>query len=85
MTTLKTRIHTFYEMKEGRLVRNRRYCPRCGIGYFMADMYDRIVCGNCGFTEFKKVKGKKPAPKSAEEKQAKKAAKTKKRVKRPRE
>jgi len=26
----------------------------------MADMYDRIVCGNCGFTEFKKVKGKKP-------------------------
>ena len=65
---IKTKIHTFYEMKDGKLVRTRRVCPRCSVGYFMADMYDRTVCGRCGYTDFKKVKGKKPGAKATEEK-----------------
>ncbi len=50
----------FYEINDdGTLVRKNRFCPRCGPGTFMADMYNRFVCGMCGFTEFKKKPDKK--------------------------
>jgi len=32
----------------------KKYCPRCGPGFMMADHKDRISCGKCGYTEFKK-------------------------------
>jgi ubiquitin-small subunit ribosomal protein S27Ae len=32
----------------------RRYCPRCGPGVFMGEHKDRVACGKCGYTEFKK-------------------------------
>ena len=47
------KIHTYYEIKEGKLIRRLRKCPRCGS--FMAmhkGPQERRACGNCGFTEF---------------------------------
>jgi small subunit ribosomal protein S27Ae len=45
---------------EGRLIRLRPFCPRCGEGYFMADFGDRYVCGRCHYTimgsEYKRLK-----------------------------
>ena len=69
----------FYEVSdEGTLTRKNRFCPRCGPGYFMADMYNRDVCGNCGFTEFKKPNLKKtPKPDKEPEKKTKKSKETK--------
>jgi len=49
-------IGRYYKVSEDgeNLIRTKKFCPRCGPGTFMAEMYDRIVCGHCGFTEFKK-------------------------------
>ena len=43
-----------YEIKDGKLVRKRKECPKCGAGVFMAEHADRRSCGKCGYTEFKK-------------------------------
>ncbi|NHI93960.1 MAG: 30S ribosomal protein S27ae [Candidatus Lokiarchaeota archaeon] len=68
----------YYEISEdGTLIRKNRFCPRCGPGYFMADMYNRDVCGNCGFTDFKKKPDKKRATKAPVEKKVKKEKETK--------
>ena len=29
-------------------------CPKCGAGVYMATHKDRVSCGKCGYTEFKK-------------------------------
>jgi small subunit ribosomal protein S27Ae len=42
-----------YEMKDGRLERKRKECPKCGQGTYMAEHADRRACGKCGYTEFK--------------------------------
>jgi len=34
--------------------RERKVCPRCGLGTYMAEHKDRYYCGKCGFTEWKK-------------------------------
>jgi len=49
----KKKTHELYEEKDGKLVRKRQFCNRCGRGYFMADHGDRLTCGHCGFTIFK--------------------------------
>jgi len=46
-------ISKHYEVKDGKLVRKRPFCNRCGRGYFMADHGDRYTCGNCSYTIFK--------------------------------
>ena len=43
-----------YEIKEGKIVRKNKVCPKCGNGVFMAEHKDRISCGKCHYTEFKK-------------------------------
>ena len=40
--------------KEGKLERKRRHCPKCGPGVFLAEHADRLACGRCGYTEFRK-------------------------------
>jgi len=30
-----------------------QYCPKCGVGVFLAEHKDRRTCGKCGYTEFK--------------------------------
>ena len=29
-------------------------CPKCGPGVYLATHKDRVSCGKCGYTEFKK-------------------------------
>jgi ubiquitin-small subunit ribosomal protein S27Ae len=43
-----------YKVEGGKLVRQRKACPKCGPGKFMARHEDRQSCGHCGFTEFQK-------------------------------
>ncbi len=41
-----------YEIKEGKVIRKSKFCPKCGPGVFMARHKDRYHCGRCGYTEF---------------------------------
>jgi small subunit ribosomal protein S27Ae len=41
-----------YEVQDGKLVRKREPCPKCGPGVFLAQHKDRVSCGKCGYTEF---------------------------------
>jgi small subunit ribosomal protein S27Ae len=43
-----------YEVSGGNVKRKVNFCPKCGPGVFMAEHKDRISCGKCGYTEFKK-------------------------------
>ena len=45
---------TLYEAKGGSLSRKNRSCPKCGPGVFMAQHKDRLTCGQCSYTEFRK-------------------------------
>ena len=37
-----------------KIVRARKSCPKCGPANFLADHYDRMHCGRCGYTLFKR-------------------------------
>ncbi len=43
-----------YVVKDDKVERKSRFCPRCGEGIFMAEHKDRYACGNCGYTIWKK-------------------------------
>jgi small subunit ribosomal protein S27Ae len=49
-----TPIYKFYDVKGGKLTRLRKECPRCGRGVFLAEHRDRLTCGKCGYTSYKK-------------------------------
>ncbi|MEM3519150.1 MAG: 30S ribosomal protein S27ae [Candidatus Hadarchaeales archaeon] len=53
---VKARKARLYSVKEGKLQRLKKECPRCGGGVFLAEHEGRISCGKCGYTEFKKAK-----------------------------
>ncbi len=42
-----------YEIKDGKIVRKNKVCPKCGNGVFMANHKDRWVCGRCFYVEYK--------------------------------
>jgi small subunit ribosomal protein S27Ae len=44
----------FFKVEGNNVTPTKKYCPRCGPGVVMADHKDRIACGKCGYTEFKK-------------------------------
>jgi len=46
----------YYTLQDGKAVLARRHCPRCGPGVLMAEHKDRVSCGRCGYTEFRKKK-----------------------------
>ena len=48
-----------FKVDGDKITRLRRHCPKCGDGFFLADHKDRLSCGKCGYTEFKKSE-KKP-------------------------
>ncbi|MFW9886320.1 MAG: 30S ribosomal protein S27ae [Promethearchaeota archaeon] len=52
--------HKMYKVdsKTGKVTPNKRTCPRCEKGTYMAEHFDRFACGRCGYTEFKR-KGQK--------------------------
>ena len=55
----------YYEIKDDTLLRKKRTCPKCGDGVFLAEHSNRVSCGKCGYTEFKK----KEIPKKEEKKE----------------
>ncbi len=50
----KTEAHKFYQLSGGNLTRNRKPCPRCGPGTWLAEHKRRLYCGRCGYTIFEK-------------------------------
>jgi small subunit ribosomal protein S27Ae len=53
--TLAISKKDFYAVgKDGKVERKKKHCPKCGPGVFLADHKDRVSCGKCGYTEFKK-------------------------------
>jgi ribosomal protein S27AE len=47
------KIYTYYEIKDEKLVRRLKKCPRCGV--FMAlhkGEKTRQTCGKCSYTEY---------------------------------
>ena len=55
-----------YEVADGKLIRKKKNCPKCGDGVFLAEHANRISCGKCGYTEFKKREEPKPKEKKEE-------------------
>lgn len=49
-----------FKIEGDKIIRLRRNCPKCGEGIFLAEHKDRLSCGNCGYTEFKTKREKKP-------------------------
>jgi len=43
-----------YDIKDGKITRKRKHCPKCGDGVFLAEHKDRVSCGKCSYTEFRK-------------------------------
>ncbi|MEM0231418.1 MAG: 30S ribosomal protein S27ae [Candidatus Woesearchaeota archaeon] len=43
-----------YEISGAAIKPKNKTCPRCGPGYFLAEHNNRLTCGKCGYTEFKK-------------------------------
>ena len=64
-----------YSVDEGKLSRQRRFCPRCGPGVFLAEHSNRFSCGRCGYTESRKEPAK---PQPGKEKKETKGSKSKK-------
>lgn len=44
-----------YEVKDGKVIRKGKPCPKCGSGVFLADHKNRSSCGRCGYMEVKKA------------------------------
>ncbi|NCO84728.1 MAG: 30S ribosomal protein S27ae [Candidatus Huberarchaeum crystalense] len=44
-----------YELKDGKLVKKNKVCPKCGAGVFLSIHKDRMHCGKCGYIEKIKV------------------------------
>ena len=46
--------YKLFTIDDNKLVQEHRCCPKCGNGVFMAVHKNRVSCGKCGYTEFKK-------------------------------
>ncbi len=44
--------YSMYMVEGDKAFAQRKICPRCGAGVFMAQHKDRLACGKCGYTEF---------------------------------
>lgn len=52
----------YYKAEGNKVERLKKVCNRCGDGTFMAEHKDRLSCGKCGMTIFKK-EDEKPSKK----------------------
>lgn len=59
-------VSKYYKIVDGKLVRVKRFCPRCGPGVFMAEHWRRYTCGKCGYTEYFREKKKEEEAKEDE-------------------
>jgi small subunit ribosomal protein S27Ae len=55
--------YQLYDVKDNKITRKKKFCPRCGDGIFLAEHKDRFSCGACGYSEWKK-ESKEPEQKS---------------------
>ena len=46
--------HKHYKIEEGKAVKIKKECERCGDANYMAEHKDRWTCGRCGFTIYKR-------------------------------
>lgn len=51
---ISPQVYKFYKVQGDSLQRLKQECPRCGKGRFLAEHKNRLSCGNCGYTTFKK-------------------------------
>ncbi len=51
---VKSKKWESYKVEDGKLIRSKKICVKCGAGVFMAEHKNRFSCGNCGYTLFKK-------------------------------
>ncbi len=47
-------VNKYYEISGDSIKAKKPVCPRCGDGVFLAEHSERMSCGKCGYTEFKK-------------------------------
>ena len=52
--TKSSKKYTKYKVENGKVTRTGKTCPKCGAGVFLAEHNDRLSCGRCHYTEFKK-------------------------------
>jgi len=45
---------SYYKAEGEKLVRSRKFCPKCGPGFFLGEHGNRVTCGRCHYTEFGK-------------------------------
>ncbi|MFH0714408.1 MAG: 30S ribosomal protein S27ae [Candidatus Diapherotrites archaeon] len=50
----KTKKGNYYKMEGEKAARQKKFCPKCGPGVFLAEHSDRQSCGKCGYTEWKR-------------------------------
>ena len=46
--------YSMYTVSGSELKRKNKFCPKCGVGVFLAQHKDRLTCGKCNYTEFVK-------------------------------
>jgi len=54
--TVNKKKSDYYKVEGDGLVRNKKNCPKCGRGVFLAEHKDRLTCGECHYTEWKDKK-----------------------------
>jgi small subunit ribosomal protein S27Ae len=47
-------VGSYYQLSGDSIKARKSVCPRCGNGVFLAEHSNRLSCGKCGYTEFKK-------------------------------
>jgi small subunit ribosomal protein S27Ae len=47
-------VNKYYQVSGDSIKSRNPVCPRCGNGVFLAEHAERMSCGKCGYTEFKK-------------------------------
>lgn len=50
------KTHELYKVEGDKIKKLRKECERCGNAVYMAEHKDRLHCGKCGFTIYKKGK-----------------------------
>ena len=46
-----SKVSNNYKVSGENLERNNKFCPKCGLGVFMAKHKDRLTCGKCKYME----------------------------------
>ncbi|MBD3318791.1 30S ribosomal protein S27ae [Candidatus Woesearchaeota archaeon] len=46
------KVHEYYKKEGDALKREKKSCPKCGAGTFMATHKNRSTCGKCHYCEF---------------------------------